>query len=308
MYDLIIIGGGPAAASGGIYAGRKRLKTVLITDSFGGQSVVSADIQNWVGIPSISGFDLAQSMEKHLRLQSDVVIEEGDAVIRVEKKEDGTFVVKTKSKLFESKAILVASGSRRKKLNVSGEHELEGKGVFYCSICDAPLFGEKTVAVVGGGNSALEAVLDLIPYASSIYLLHHGAELKGDQVTQEKIKKSEKVTIIYNAETSAIDGITSVTGISYQDKKTGEKKNLPVDGVFVEIGAVPNSDFVDGLVERNAYGAIVVDPRTQATSVSGIWAAGDVTDLPYRQNNISVGDAAKAVLNIYEVLHSEGKI
>jgi len=308
MYDLIIIGGGPAAASGGIYAGRKRLKTLVIADSFGGQSVVSADIQNWVGTPSISGFELAQSMEKHLRLQVGVDINEGELVSQVEKKEDGTFIVKTKTKTFETKAILVASGSKRKKLNVPGEKELEGKGVFYCSICDAPLFGNKTVAVIGGGNSALEAVLDLVQYASSIYLIHHGTELKGDAITQEKIKKSDKIHIVYNAETTAINGEGSVSGISYTDKTTGEKKTLAVDGVFVEIGAMPSSDFIEGVVQKNQYGAIIVDPRTQATSTKGIWAAGDVTDLPYRQNNISVGDAVKAVLNIYETFHSEGKL
>ena len=308
MYDLIIIGGGPAATSGGIYAGRKRLKTLVITDSFGGQSVVSADIQNWIGIPSISGLDLAQSMEKHLRLQTGVDINEGEVVSRVEKKEDGTFLVKTKTKIFETKAILIASGSKRKKLDVPGEKKLEGKGVFYCSICDAPLFGNKSVAVIGGGNSALEAVLDLIQYASSIYLIHHSAELKGDLITQEKIKKSDKVHIIYNAETIAINGEGSVSGISYTDKTTGEKQILPVDGIFIEIGAMPSSDFVEGIVERNQFGAIIVDPRTQVSSTKGIWAAGDVTDLPYRQNNISVGDAVKAVLNIYEIFHSEGKL
>jgi alkyl hydroperoxide reductase subunit F len=307
MYDLIIIGGGPAAVAGGVYAGRKRLKTLVVADLFGGQSVVSADIQNWVGTPSISGLELAQSLEKHLRAQSGVEINDGEPVIAVEKKDDGTFFVKTKTKSYETKMILVASGSGRRKLNVPGESEFEGKGVFYCSICDAPLFGEKTVSVIGGGNSALEAVLDLMPYASSIYLIHHGSELKGDLITQEKIKKSEKVHIIYNAETTSIEGSGSVSGITYTDKTTNKNISLPVDGIFVEIGAVPNSGFVEHLVERNQYGAIIVDARTMKTSCSGIWAAGDITDIPYRQNNISVGDAVKAVLNIYEVFHSGEK-
>ncbi|TSC52062.1 MAG: Glutaredoxin, GrxC family [Parcubacteria group bacterium LiPW_41] len=304
MYDLIIIGGGPAAVSAGVYAGRKRLHTLVITNSFGGQSVVSNDIQNWIGTPSISGFELAQSLEKHLRAQPDIQIEEGEGVEKIEKKEDGTFVVSTKSKTFETKTVLIASGSGRKRLNVPGENEFEGRGVFYCSICDAPLFGEKTVAVVGGGNSALEAVIDLMKYASKIYLLHHGTELKGDPITQEKIKSLSKVEIIYQAETKEIKGDGMVSEIVFTDLKTNEERTIAVDGVFIEIGAVPNSMFASGLLEMNKYGAIVVDARTQATTCKGIWAAGDVTDIPYKQNNISVGDAAKAILNIYEFLHS----
>jgi len=304
MYDLIIIGGGPAAVSAGVYAGRKRLHTLVITDSFGGQSVVSNDIQNWIGTPSISGFELAQSFEKHLRAQKEIEIVEGEQVELVEKKEDGVFIVSTKEKKFETKTVLVASGSGRKKLNIPGEKEFEGKGVFYCSICDAPLFGGKEVAVIGGGNSALESVIDLIPYASKIFLLHHGKELKGDPVTQEKIKNLEKVEIIYNAETKEIKGNGMVTGIVFTDLKTNEEKTIAVEGVFVEIGATPNSEFVSGILDTNTYGAILIDARTQATTCKGIWAAGDVTDIPYRQNSISVGDAAKAILNIYEFLHN----
>jgi alkyl hydroperoxide reductase subunit F len=176
----------------------------------------------------------------------------------------------------------------------------EGKGVVYCSICDAPLFGEKTVAVVGGGNSALESVLDLVPYASKIYLFVRSEILKGDPVTQEKIKANPKVQIIWNAVAQEIEGKDFVTGLKYRDVKTGEEKELPLDGVFVEIGLTPNSDFVKDFVERDAYGSVKVDARTQMTSCSGVWAAGDVTDALYKQNNTSAGDAIKAVLNIYD--------
>jgi len=303
MYDIIIIGGGPAAISAGVYAGRKRLQTLVIADSFGGQSVVSTDIQNWIGTPSISGFELAQSLEKHLRAQKEIEINEGELVERIEKKDEGLFIVSTKSKKFETKTVLIASGSGRKKLNVPGEKEFEGRGVFFCSICDAPLFGDKTVAVVGGGNSALESVIDLLPYAKKIVLLHRGSELKGDPVTQEKIKNLEKVEVIYNAETKEIKGEEIVNEIIFVDRITKEEKTIAVDGVFVEIGATPNSSLASGLLNMDQYGAIIVNARTQATSCKGIWAAGDVTDIPYRQNCISVGDAAKAVLNIYELLH-----
>jgi thioredoxin-disulfide reductase len=306
MYDLIIIGGGPAGIAAGIYAARKKMNALLLTDGFGGQSVVSADIQNWVGTPSISGFDLAKNLEAHLRAQQGIEIISDDQVVVVQKKEDGTFSLTTKNgKGYETKYLLLVSGSNRKKLGIPGEAAFEGKGVVYCSICDAPLFGGKTVVVVGGGNSALESVIDLVPYASKIYLLIRSEILKGDPVTQEKIKNDPKVQIIWNAVAQEIIGKDFVTGIKYQDVKSGETKELPVDGVFVEIGLVPNSDFVKDLVDRDAYGAVKVDARTQMTSCPGIWAAGDVTDVLYKQNNISAGDAIKALLNIYDQLKKD---
>ena len=307
MYDLIIIGGGPAGISAGIYAARKKINTLLITDSFGGQSVVSADIQNWVGTPSISGFDLAKNLEAHLRAQKGIDIVDDDRVVAVQKgKQTAHFLLRRRNgKTYEAKLLLLVSGSSRKKLGVPGEATFEGRGVVYCSICDAPLFGEKTVAVVGGGNSALESVLDLIPYASKIYLVVRSEILKGDPVTQEKIKANPKVEIIWNAVTQEIVGKDFVTGLKYQDAKSSETKELAVDGVFVEIGLVPNSDFVKDFVDRDAYGAVKVDARTQATSCPGIWAAGDVTDVLYKQNNISAGDAIKAVLNVYDHLKKQ---
>jgi len=187
-------------------------------------------------------------------------------------------------------------------LEVPGEKEFEGKGVAYCSTCDAPIFAGKEVAVVGGGNAGLEAVMDLLPYASRIYLIHRNDALKGDPVTQEKIKKESKVEIILNAETQMIMGEKTVTGLKYRNKVTGEVKKLPVQGVFVEIGIIPNGDLVKDLISLNFRGEIITDPKTQATSQVGIWAAGDATDGLYRQNNISAGDAIKALLNIYDFL------
>ena len=197
---------------------------------------------------------------------------------------------------------MLTAGSRRKKLEVPGEKELEGKGVFYCATCDAPLMGGKVAAVVGGGNAGLEAVVDLLPYASKIYLLHRRDALRGDIVTQEKIKANPKVEIIYNAEAQKVFGEKSVSGLEYKNNISGEIKKLSVDGIFVEIGIVPNGDLVKDIVSLNFRGEIVTDPKTQATSYVGIWAAGDATDGLYRQNNISTGDAVKAVLNIYDFL------
>jgi alkyl hydroperoxide reductase subunit F len=315
MYDLIIIGGGPAGVAAGIYAARKKINTLLITDSFGGQSAISGDIQNWIGTKSISGFDLAKSLEEHLRAQDgSIEIIDDDIVTAVAPLDSSAadgglargvtpagFTLTTRNgKTLETKYVLTTSGSRRKKLGVPGEKEFDGKGVVYCSTCDAPLFGGKAVAVVGGGNSALESVVDLLPYAAKIYLLVRADVLKGDPVTQDKVKSHPNMEIILGAVVQEIVGKGFVTGLRYQDVKTNESKELAVEGVFVEIGLTPNADFLNGVATLNSRGEIVTDPRTQETSVDGIWAAGDVTDAPYRQNNISVGDAVKAVLNIYD--------
>jgi alkyl hydroperoxide reductase subunit F len=303
MYELIIIGGGPAGVAAGIYAARKKIKTAIVADAFGGQSVVSSDVQNWIGTKSISGFDLAKSLEEHLRAQNgSIEIIDSDLVMSVTPNVDGSgFTLATKNgKTLETKYILVASGSHHRKLGIPGEKEFDGKGVVYCATCDAPLFGGKTVAVVGGGNSALESVIDLFPYAAKIYVLIRSDVLKGDPITQDKVKGHANVEIIFNAVPQEVLGKELVTGLKYQDAKTSETKELALDGVFVEIGLTPNSEFLGGLVTVNSRGEIVTDPRTQETSTDGIWAAGDVTDAPYRQNNISVGDAVKAVLNIYD--------
>jgi alkyl hydroperoxide reductase subunit F len=305
MYDLVIIGGGPGGVAAGVYAARKKMKTVLITDSFGGQSLNSAGIENWIGTKMISGFDLAKALEEHVRAQNDIEIVSGDMVAKIEKKDlgipDGGFLVTTQDgKTFETKYVLVTAGSRRKRLGVPGEDAFDGKGVVFCTTCDAPLFGGKTVAVVGGGNSALESVLDLIPYATKIYLIVRSDALRGDPVSQEKVKNHPQVQILWNSVVEEIRGDKFVTGIRYKDMKSGESKELALEGVFVEVGLMPNSDFAKGLLEIEQYGHIHVDPKTQATSQPGIWAAGDVTDGLYQQNNISVGDSIKAVLNIYD--------
>lgn len=304
MYDLIIIGGGPAGVGAGVYAARKKIKTLLITDTFGGQSLVSADVQNWVGTKSVSGLDLANMLEGHLRsYQLDVEIWDGDLVTEVLKQENFFTVTTKKGKKVETKTILVCSGSRRRRLGVPGEDRLDGQGVAWCSTCDAPLFKDKEVAVIGGGNSGLEAVLDLNSYASKIYLLHRGEVLRGDPITQEKILSLPKVTVIYNALTEEILGNQFVSELRYEDAKTGEEKTLSIGGVFIEIGSLPNTDFVKNLAQFNELGEIVVDHKTQQSSLSGIWSAGDVSDVLYKQNNVSVGDAIKAVLNIYNYLH-----
>lgn len=303
VYDLIIIGGGPGGVAAGVYAARKKMKVALIAGDFGGQSVVSAGIENWIGTKSVSGLDFAKMLEEHLRAQEDIEIIHPDLVEKVEKIADGFKVSTKKGKNLETKAILVTTGSERKKIKVPGEKEFDAKGVSYCSTCDAPIFKGKTTAVIGGGNAGLEAVIDLLSYSPKIYLLEYGDKLKGDAVTQEKLKSDKRVEIILNAKTAEFFGDKFLKGLKYEDKKTGTTKELEVEGVFVEIGSVPNTSFVKDLVKVSDFGEIIVDHKTQATSQKGIWAAGDASDVLYKQNNISSGDAIKAVLNIYEHLN-----
>lgn len=301
-YDLVIIGGGPGGVAAGVYAARKQIKTVLITESFGGQSLVSADVQNWIGTKSISGYDLAKNLEEHVKSHEGIEIIEDDLVSTITKCDDGTFLLQTKNeKTVETKYILLATGASHRKLGVPGEKEFDGKGVFYCSICDAPVMKGKTAVVVGGGNAGLEAVIDLLPYAEKIYLLARSDALKGDPITQEKVKANPKVEIIYRATTTEIVGKDLVTGLRYTDA-SGASRELAVSGVFVEIGAVSNSGVVKDLVTLNERGEVVVDHKTMQSSNANIWAVGDVSDVLYKQNNISAGDAVKAILNIYDRL------
>ncbi|HOZ36358.1 MAG TPA: FAD-dependent oxidoreductase [bacterium] len=305
MYDTIIIGGGPAGVSAGIYAARKKMKTLFITENFGGQSTVSTDIGNWIGHVSISGLQLAKSLEAHLKAQEDIEIKEGERAELVVKTDAG-FQVKTNKGAYDTKTVIVCSGARHRQLNVPGEQEFSSRGVAYCSTCDAPLFRGRAMAVIGGGNSGLEAVADLIPYATEIYLLNYTDKIKGDQLTLDKIQASDKFKgVIYNAETLEITGDKTVTGLKYKDRLTGEEKTLAVQGVFVEIGAVPNSELVKNLVELNSYGEIIIDHRTATASAPGIFAAGDVTDEAFKQNNISAGDGVKAALSAYQYLQGK---
>lgn len=303
LYDLIIIGGGPGGIAAGVYAARKKIKTALITKDFGGQSFVSADIQNWIGTKSVSGFDYAKMLEGHLKAQEGIEIFEDDKVVSIQKVGSSFAILTEKGAKFETKTVLTTAGSRRRKLNVPGEARLDGKGVAYCATCDAPIFKNKIVAVVGGGNSGLESVYDLLSYASKIYLIEHGDAIKGDQVTFEKIKANPKVEILLNTETKEIVGDNFVTGLKFLDAKSENMGELSLDGVFVEIGSLPNTDFLKGLVELNKFGEVTVDHKTQRTSLLGIWAAGDSSDVLYKQNNISAGDAIKAVLNISDYLN-----
>ncbi len=301
IYDLIIVGGGPAGIAAGVYAARKKLNTLLIAESFGGQSVIAAQINNFIGFKSISGVELKNVLENHLRDQQGIEIKEGGKVSKIGKTAGG-FLVSIGEESFKSKTLLIALGSGYKKLNIPGEKEFEGRGVFYCSICDAPLMSGKIAVVVGGGNSGLYAVLDLIPYAEKIYVLEYSDVFRADQVYIDKAKKSGRVEFITMAKISEIIGDKFVSNIKYEDRNNGEIKELKVGGVFVVIGYQPNSLLIKDIVEFNQQGKIIVNCKTQQTSCEGIWAAGDITDVLYGQINIAIGDAVKAVLNINDYL------
>lgn len=301
LYDAIIIGGGPAAAAAAVYAARKKLKTLLITEKFGGQSIVSSSIGNWIGELSISGMELSEKLKKHVEAQGGIEIKEQEKVVGVAEGPNCTYEVKSgEGASYWSKTLIVASGARRRRLHIPGEDKFDGKGIAFCSTCDAPFYSDLDVAVAGSGNSALETVVDLLTYARKVYLIVRSERLKGDPVNQEKVTQSPKVQIIGNVEVQEILGNQSVTGLRYKKKKTGEIKELAVSGVFIEIGLIPNSEFIRSLVDTNEAGEIVVDHVTGKTSKIGIFAAGDVTNDPFKQNNIAAGDGVRAALSAYD--------
>ncbi|MFH1178343.1 MAG: FAD-dependent oxidoreductase [bacterium] len=301
MYDLIIIGGGPAGVATGVYAARKHLKTILIAEEIGGQSVVSDGIENWVGTPKISGVDLAKSLRAHLdAVKGDMVtLALGECVVSLCKTAGG-FSVKTETdKEFSARAILIASGAGRRKLSVSGAEKFENKGITYCASCDGLLFAGQDVAVIGGGNAGFETALQLLAYAKSVTLIHRHAEFKADPITIEKARAHQNMHIIAHAEPTEVVGEQFVTGLKYKDKDSGEEKEIAVSGIFVETGVAPNTNFVEKLVELDSIKRIKTDPHNQRASVEGIWAAGDCTDELYHQNNIAAGDGVKALEDIY---------
>lgn len=302
IYDLIIVGGGPAGSAAAVYAGRKLMKTLLITEEFGGQSVVSDGIQNWIGEQTIDGSDLAAKLEAHVAAQTGVEVRKEEAAVSATVDKKCVFRIATeKKRTYRAKALIVACGGHARRLGVPGEDRLNGKGVAYCSTCDAPLFKGDAVAVVGSGNAAIEAVVDLVPYARKIYLLIRGGRLKGDPVNRRKIENRKKVSVIMHSQVQEVKGTKTVTGLVYKDK-AGRKKKLAVAGVFVQIGSAPNSGFVRDLVKTNAADEIVVDHRTSQASRPGVFAAGDVTTDPFKQNNIAAGDGVRAALSAYHYI------
>lgn len=307
MHELIIIGGGPAGISAGVYAARKRLKTLLITPEWGGQSTVSVEIQNWIGTPAIAGSKLASDLKSHLETYAgdmvDIVAKR--TVTRIHKAEDGTFVVTLDDATeYRSQAVLVASGSSRRRLTIPQADTFEHKGVTYCASCDGPIFAGQDVVVIGGGNAGFETAAQLLAYAKSVTLLNRSDSFKADAITVEKVLAHPNMTAITNVTPTAVVGDRFVSGLTYTTND-GTEHTLAVTGIFVEIGMIPNTEYAKDVVALDTYGRIEIDPWTQQTSTPGLWAAGDCTNVKYHQNNISAGDGVKALEDIYVNLRAK---
>jgi alkyl hydroperoxide reductase subunit F len=299
FYDVIIIGGGPAGLSAAIYAARKVLKILLVSKDIGGQVAWTYDVDNYLGFSQVETADLIAKFEEHVEKYSveklvGVEVKDLELTGKIKK------VITDDGKQYLAKTVIIATGKRPRPLNVPGEKELIGMGVTYCSTCDAPLFADLDVAVMGGGNSALEAVIDLMKVARKIYMVSL-TPITGDEILLDKVMSSPKVEIFTKYKILQIEGKSTVEGIEIESLETGEKKRLDVQGVIVEIGLLPNSELVLDIVETNRMGEIMIDSRC-STGVSGLFACGDVTDVPYKQVIVAAGEGAKAALSAYDYI------
>ena len=304
MYDVIIIGGGPAGITAGIYTVRKGLKSLMITKDFTGQTGRAVTIENWPGIKETSGVELMAQFREHIDSLGLEVCEEELALTLT--KEGDVFKVRTgENNEFESKSVIVASGRNPRPLKVKGEDKYLGKGVSYCAVCDAPLFSGKSVAVIGGGNAGLEIVIEMAERKSpKVYLLEVASKVIADEALQEKVKSLDNVEILTGAILKEIKGEKFVKSIVYKDKKSGDERELEVAGIFVEIGSIPVTDFVKELADYNDKGEIIINHKDRSTKTPGLFAAGDVTDLPYKQVIIAAGEGAKTALAAYDYLRT----
>lgn len=299
-YDVLIVGGGPASGTAAIYTARKGLRTGIVADRIGGQVNDTATIENFVTVKETEGPQFSSALEDHIN-QYDVDVMKGIQAKGIEKTDDGIEVTLDNDAKLMSKTVIIATGARWRKLQIPGEDRLLNKGVAFCPHCDGPLFEGKDVAVVGGGNSGVEAAIDLAGIVKNVTLLERNPELKADNVLQERLRELPNVTIVKNAQTTEVLGEDSVTGIQYQDKETGEEHEIQLDGIFVQIGLLPNTEWLDNYVELNQGNEVMID-RKNATSVPGIFAAGDVTDDRNKQIIISMGAGANAALNAFDYI------
>ncbi len=303
MYDLIIVGGGPAGITAGIYAARQKLKILLITKAFTGQIARKAvAIENYPGFKSISGLDLIRKFENHLKKQK---VEIKLDTVRKVKKAGIDFTVLTASrKQYQAKSVIIASGADPRPLEVLGEKKYIGKGVSYCVACDGPLYSGKEVIVIGGGNSGFEAARSLVNYVKKVYILESSSKIRADEINQKKAQKTGKVEVVTSARIKQIKGKDFVESVVYEDKQTKKTKVLNVRGVFVEIGSQPATAFIKGLVDFNKKDEIVVNHQTGETKTKGLFAAGDVGNLSFKQIVIAAGEGAKSALAVSNYLQN----
>ncbi|PFP28606.1 alkyl hydroperoxide reductase subunit F [Bacillus sp. AFS073361] len=298
-FDVLVIGGGPAGASAAIYAARKGIRTGIVAERFGGQVMDTMGIENFIGTKYTEGPKLAASLEEHVK-EYNVDVMNLQRAKRLEKK-DFIAVELENGAILRSKSVILSTGARWRNVGVPGEAEFKNKGVAYCPHCDGPLFAGKDVAVIGGGNSGIEAAIDLAGIVNHVTVLEFAPELKADSVLQDRLYSLPNVTVIKNAQTKEITGTDKVNGISYIDRETGLEHHVELQGVFVQIGLVPNTDWLGETLERTRFGEIIVD-KHGATSLPGVFAAGDCTDSAYKQIIISMGSGATAALGAFDYL------
>ncbi|MEH7239143.1 alkyl hydroperoxide reductase subunit F [Bacillus sp. JJ1562] len=298
-FDVLVVGGGPAGASAAVYAARKGIRTGLVADRFGGQILDTLGIENFISVKRTEGPKLAASLEEHVK-EYDVDVMNLQRAKRIEKK-DFVEIELENGAVLKSKTVILSTGARWRNVNVPGEAEFKNKGVAYCPHCDGPLFAGKDVAVIGGGNSGIEAAIDLAGIVKHVTVLEFNSELKADTVLQDRLFSLPNVTVITNAQTTEITGTDKVNGISYVDRDSKKEHHVELQGVFVQIGLVPNTDWLGDTIERNRMGEIVVDNHG-ATSIPGVFAAGDCTNSPYKQIIISMGSGATASLSAFDYI------
>lgn len=298
-FDVLVIGGGPAGASAAIYAARKGIRTGIVAERFGGQILDTLTIENFISVKNTEGPKLAASLEEHVK-EYDIDVMNLQRAKRLEKKELIEVELENGAVL-KSKSVIISTGARWRNVGVPGEQEFKNKGVAYCPHCDGPLFEGKDVAVIGGGNSGVEAAIDLAGIVNHVTVLEFAPELKADAVLQERLNSLPNVTVLKNVQTQEITGTDSVDGITYVERDSGETKHIELQGVFVQIGLVPNTDWLKDTLELTRMGEIVVD-KHGATNIPGVFAAGDCSDSPYKQIIISMGSGANAALGAFDYL------
>lgn len=301
-YDILIVGGGPAGASAAVYSARKGLRTGIVSERFGGQVMDTLGIENFISVKATEGPKLVTALEEHVK-EYDVDIMNLQRAKSIQKNdENALFEVELENggKL-KSKSVIIATGARWRELNVPGEKEFKGKGVAYCPHCDGPLFKGKHVAVIGGGNSGVEATIDLANIVGHVTLFEFAPELKADDILQKRLYSLPNVDVILNAQTLEVLGTDKVNSMIYLDRKTNEKKTIPLEGIFIQIGLLPNTDFVKNTVDLSKFGEIIIDSHGQS-SLKGLFAAGDATTVPYKQIIIAMSEGAKASLGAFDYL------
>jgi NADH-dependent peroxiredoxin subunit F len=301
-FDMLIVGGGPAGAAAAVYAARKGLRTGIATERFGGQVLDTMTIENFISVPETEGPKMVAALEQHVR-QYDVDIMNLQRAQALRTRDDGLFeVALANGAVLSAKAVIVATGARWRQMNVPGEAQYRNKGVAYCPHCDGPLFKGKKVAVIGGGNSGVEAAIDLAGIVAHVTLIEFDGRLRADDVLQRKLRSLPNVDIVVSAQTTEVRGDgRKVTGLAYQDRATHDRHKLHVDGVFVQIGLLPNTEWLKDTLALTSRGEILIDARGQ-TSIPGVFAAGDATNVPYKQIVIAMGDGAKAALGAFDHL------